>query len=149
MGLSLQDFHKLPQKVSTEIYSTWLSRIFCKNVSSRPTDLFCRFCWNDSARAPFLATTTQLFLRVCLPTLFAAVLEIVLQLTTSAISGTANSNKSAPARFQMGRSFYAKIELQFSQYLVQLHRIPVQVVDQHLHRMESLLVLKQPPCNIF
>ena len=43
-------------------------RNVCKNVSSRPTDLFCRFCWNDSARTPFQATSrppadpfTQLF----------------------------------------------------------------------------------------
>ena len=34
---------------------------FCKNVSPRPTDLFCRFCWNDSARSLIPATTTQLF----------------------------------------------------------------------------------------
>ena len=36
-------------------------RSVCKNVSSRPTDLFCRFCWNDSACSPFQVTTTQLF----------------------------------------------------------------------------------------
>ena len=42
------------------------------------------------------------FLRVCLPTLFAAVLKFFLPLTTSAISGTANSNKSAPTRFAAG-----------------------------------------------
>ena len=43
-------------------------RDVCKNVSSRPTDLFCRFCWNDCARSPFPATSrppaapfTQLF----------------------------------------------------------------------------------------
>ena len=33
----------------------------CKNVSPRPTHLFCRFCWNDSARTPFPSATTQLF----------------------------------------------------------------------------------------
>ena len=33
----------------------------CKKVSSRPTDLFCRFCCNDSACSPFPASTTQLF----------------------------------------------------------------------------------------
>ena len=38
-------------------------RIVCENVSSRPTDLFCKFCWNDSARSPVPATTTQLFPR--------------------------------------------------------------------------------------
>ena len=31
-------------------------RIVCKNVSPRPTELFCRFCWNDSARTPFRAS---------------------------------------------------------------------------------------------
>ena len=43
-------------------------RNVCKSVSSLPTDLFCRFCWNDSARSPFPATSrppaapfTQLF----------------------------------------------------------------------------------------
>ena len=37
-------------------------RNVCKNVSPRPTDLFCRFCWNDSARIPFPAAPfTQLF----------------------------------------------------------------------------------------
>ena len=36
-------------------------RNVCKNVSSRPTNLFCWFCWKESARSPFPATTTQLF----------------------------------------------------------------------------------------
>ena len=65
---SLQDLKKLPQKVGTENYSTWSMRNVCKNVSPRPTDLFCRFCWNDCACLPYvygsfllLATTTQLF----------------------------------------------------------------------------------------
>ena len=68
MGLSHQDFQKLPQKVGTENYSTWLKRNVCKTVSSRPTDLLCRFCWNDSACSLFPATSrlpaapfTQLF----------------------------------------------------------------------------------------
>ena len=60
MGLSLQGLQKLPRNNSTTTYSTWLLRNVCKNVSSRPTDLFGRFCWNDSARTAFPATTTQL-----------------------------------------------------------------------------------------
>ena len=36
-------------------------RNVCKNVSWRPTDLFCRICWKDSACSLFPATTTQLF----------------------------------------------------------------------------------------
>ena len=48
------------------------------------------------------------FLKVCLPTLFAAVLIFFLPLTTSAISGTANSNKSAPTRFAAGTMYLRK-----------------------------------------
>ena len=51
------------------------------------------------------------FLRVCFPTLFAALLKFFLPLTTSAISHTANSNKSAPTRFSAGRNIYAKNEV--------------------------------------
>ena len=43
-------------------------RNICKNVPSRTTDLFCRFCWNGSAHTPFPDTSrppaapfTQLF----------------------------------------------------------------------------------------
>ena len=36
-------------------------RNVCKNVFPRPTDLFCRFCCNDSPHNFFPATTTQLF----------------------------------------------------------------------------------------
>ena len=48
------------------------------------------------------------FLRVCLPRLFAAVLIFFLPLTTSAISGAANSNKSAPTRFVAGTIYLRK-----------------------------------------
>ena len=43
-------------------------RNVCENFCPRPTDLFCRFCWNDSAcmpyaygSLPFPTTTPQLF----------------------------------------------------------------------------------------
>ena len=42
------------------------------------------------------------FLRVCLLTLFAAVLKFFLPLITSALSGTANPNKSPPKCFATG-----------------------------------------------
>ena len=48
------------------------------------------------------------FFRVFFPTLFAAVLNFFLPLTTSAISGTANSNKSAPTRFAAGTTYLRK-----------------------------------------
>ena len=121
-GTFLQSFQKLPQNVGTESYSTCLIRNVCKTVSPRPTVLFCRFRWNDSARTPFLLLPVLLrlpspncFLRFCLPTLFTAVLNYFLPLTTSASSGTANSNNSAPTRFAAGLNFTQKWKLQFSQ----------------------------------
>ena len=50
----------------------------------------------------------ECFFRVCFPTLFAAVLKFFLPLTTSAIFGTANSNKSAPTRFAAGTIYLRK-----------------------------------------
>ena len=90
-------------------------RNVCKSVSSRQTDLFRRFCWNDSARTPFPNTSrppaapfTQLFSQSLFPALFAAVLIFILPLTTSAVSGTPNSNKSAPTRFAAGTTYLRK-----------------------------------------
>ena len=50
-------------------------RNVCRNVSSRPIDLFCRFCWNDSARSPFSATTTQRFSQSLSSPIFCSYLE--------------------------------------------------------------------------
>ena len=61
IGISLQDFQKLTQKVSIGKHSTRLMRNIFKNVSSRPTVLFGIFWWNDSAWCSFPATTTQLY----------------------------------------------------------------------------------------
>ena len=102
MGLSLQDFQKLPQKVGTENYSKRLKRNVCKNVSARPTDLFCRFCWNDSARSLFPAATTQLFPHSPSSHNFCCCLEIVPTTNNSATSGTTNSYLSAPMSVAAG-----------------------------------------------
>ena len=63
----------------------------------------------------FPLSVLNCFLRVCLPTFFAAVLKSLLPLTTSAIAGAANANKSAPMRFATGTIYLRKLELQFSQ----------------------------------
>ena len=89
------------------------------------------------------------FLRVCLPTLFAAVFKFFLPLTTSAIFGTANSNKSAPTRFAAGTIYLRKKEIAVLPITCASAWILVHIVDHHLYRMESLLVLKQPSCNVF
>ena len=63
----------------------------------------------------FLLPLPNCFLRVCLPTLFAAVLILFLPLTTSANSGTAFYDKSAPARLAAANIFLPEMELQFSE----------------------------------
>ena len=57
---------------------------------------------------PCPSPSPSCFLRVFFPTLFAAVLKFFLPLTTSAISGTANSNMSAPMRFAAGTTYLRK-----------------------------------------
>ena len=56
----------------------------------------------------FLLPLPNCFHKVCLPTLFAAVLIFFLPLTTPAIFGTANSIKSAPKRFAAGTKHLRK-----------------------------------------
>ena len=88
------------------------------------------------------------FSNVCLPTLFAALLNFFLPLTTSAISIAAISIKSAPTRFAAGTTYLRKSEWLLSQYHVQVHQVLFHAVDQYLYSMESLLVLKQPSCYV-
>ena len=73
-------------------------------------------CFADSVGKTLLAVLFLLplpncFLRVCLPTLLAAVLKFLPPITTSAFSGTAKSNKSAPTRFAAGTIYLRKIRI--------------------------------------
>ena len=119
---------------------------FCENVSFRPTGLFCTLCWNDSACTSF--PLPNCYLRVCLSTLIAPVSSFFLTVTTSAFAVSAFSNKSVPTSFAAEMMFLRKIELRVSQYFVKVQQITVHVVDHYLYRTESLLVLKQPSCNV-
>ena len=56
----------------------------------------------------FCLPPTSCFLNVCLPTLLAAVFKFSFPLTTSATSGAANSNKSAPTRFAARTIYFLK-----------------------------------------
>ena len=49
------------EKLVPKLYLKSSMRNVCKNVSSRPTGLFGRFFWDESASTPFPAVTTQLF----------------------------------------------------------------------------------------
>ena len=125
-------------------------RNVCKNVYLQPTDLFFRFGWNDSARTPFPATTTQLFSQSLSSHILCSCLDILS--TTNNLCNFWHSKLQQVSTYAFcswDDIFYAKKELQFSQKLMQVHRILVHVVNQHLYRMESLLVLKQPSCNVF
>ena len=64
---------------------------------------------------PFCLPPPGCFLNVCLPTFLAAVLKFFFPLTTSATSGTASSNKSAPTRFAAGTIYFSGKEWRFSQ----------------------------------
>ena len=70
-------------------------------------------CFADFRRKSLLAvlfpaTTTQLFSQSLVLTLFAAVLKFFPPLVTSAISGAANSSKSALKRFTAGTMYLHK-----------------------------------------
>ena len=128
-------------------------RNVCKNVSPRPTDLFCRFCLNDSVCLLYgygslllPATTTQLSSQNLSSDILCSRFEF---LSSTNKLCTFCRSKLQLIILQRGRYNYAKKEMQLSQYLVQVRSNPVHVVDQYLYRMESLLLLKQPFCNVF
>ena len=56
----------------------------------------------------FLLPPPSCLFRICVPTFSAAALKFCLPLTTSAISGTANPNKSAPICLAAGTTFFFK-----------------------------------------
>ena len=101
-------------------------------------------CLPNALRLP----SPNCFLRVCFSTLFAAVLNDFLPLTTSAISGTANSNMSAPMRFAAGTTYLRKKGIAVLPITCARAPKPLPSVFQPLYSMEFLLVLKQPSCSI-
>ena len=96
----------------------------------------------------FLLPSPNCIFRVCFPTHFAAVLKFFIPLTTSAISGTANSNKSAPTRFAAGTIYLRKNGIAVLAITCARAQVPFPSVFQPLYSMEFQLVLKQPPCSI-
>ena len=124
-------------------------RIVCENVSPRQTGLFCRLCWNDSACLPpihkllsanrsLLLPVPNCFLRVFLPRTFGAVSKFILPLTTSPISGAANSNKSACTRFAAGTTYLRKNGLAVLLLSCARAPNPSHAIDQKPNRMECL-----------
>ena len=124
-------------------------RNVCKNVSSRPTGLFCRFCWNDSACNPFPAPFTQLFFQSLLSHTLCSCLEN--------LSNTNDLLYFRHSKFQQ-ISTYAFC----SWYDIFRQKwncsSPINLckctessttLSTDTSIVESLLVLKQPSCNDF
>ena len=90
------------------------------------------------------------FLRICFPTLSAAVSIDFLPLKTSPISGASNSNMSAPMRFAAGTTNLRKKGIAVLPITCARapNPLPSASVFQPLSSMELLLVLKQPSCSV-
>ena len=88
----------------------------------------------------FLLRLFDCFLKVCLPTLFPAVLKLYLPPTNSEVSDAADSNKSAPTRVSAGKIYLGKKGIAFLPVICGIAHLLVHVVDQYPYRMESLLV---------
>ena len=120
LGHSLQDLQKVPQKFGTEVYVKWSRINVSKSVNSRPTVLLCSFCWMIQFTNRFLLPPPNCLVRVCFFTLSATVLILFLQLSTSAASNAAKSNKSVPPRFTAGTISTQKWNLNFSKDFCEL-----------------------------
>ena len=98
----------------------------------------------------FLLPLQNCFFGVCLPTLFAAVLNFFLLLTTSAISGTANSTKTAFTRFAAETIYLCKKRIaNLQKNLCKCTEPCPRYRPIQRYRMEYLIGLKQPSCNVF
>ena len=92
----------------------------------------------------FLLPLPNCFLGVSLPTFFAGLLEFFLPLSISAVSGAANSSKSAPTRLAAGM-----INLLKNGIAVLPKTSASASNPRPRYRVESLLVLKQSSWNVF
>ena len=147
LGISFQGLQKVPQKVGTENCLRWSTGKICKNVSSWPTGLFGSFLsgWLFSSHYFYPTHSSMSALPPSLPHSWnffnhwqpLHFLERQLALNLH------------PHILQLGRYIYLKMELLFFQLLVQVHRIRFHAVGQYLYNTKSIVVLKQPSCNVF
>ena len=89
-------------------YEYW--KMFVKLSPRDQLICFADFLGMILLAAAFLLPLPNCFLRVCLPTLFAAVLKFLLPLTTSSISGAVYCHKSAPTRCAAGTIYLRRNE---------------------------------------
>ena len=94
-----------PESATKGWYRKWLKHWhdkwekFVKISCRHRLVCFPDFDGTNLCGAFFLLPPRKCFLRVCLPTFSAAVLNLLLTLTASAICGSSNSNKLTPTRF--------------------------------------------------
>ena len=159
LGLSLQGFGKLSQKVVNENCSIWSMRKVCKMVLPGPT---CLFYWGQSACVPavrmllsahsslLLSDITSQLLSQSLPShILCSCLETFRPTNTLCKIWQSNFQMSVPKCFAARTTYLLKNVMQFCQYLAKVNRISFQTFDQYPHKMEPLLVLKQALGNVF
>ena len=110
------NYWDFPSKISRNCHN----RLLPKNTRYEYWEMFVKMsfrerliCFSDFVGMTlvavlFLLPKPNFFLEVCLTTLLATVLNFVLPVITSAISGAAKSNKSAPMRFAAGMTCLGK-----------------------------------------
>ena len=113
------NYWDFPSKVSTNCHKRLVPKITRHNYWEMFVKMSLRdrlLCFADFVGMTQLVLRFRLplpncFLKVCLLTVFAALWIFFLPLTSSAISGTANSNKSAPTPFAAGTIILRKNEI--------------------------------------
>ena len=112
-GQDLVNNSDFPSKISRHCHKRLVPKIFWHDQREMFVKMsLCKqlVCLVDFVGMIFLCLLPLLncFLRVCFPTLFAAVLKDYLPLIISPILGAANSNMSAPMRFAAWTTYLRK-----------------------------------------
>ena len=154
IGTLSKVFQELRQIAGTKNHSTWEMGNNCKNAFPPPIVSLCRFYSKYSA---FLLPISNFssahgslrcllpvpyhFLRVCFPALLPADLKFF--------------NRKQPLHcphwqvLHLGWHISTRIELRFPENFVQVNRISFHTVEQNPCIMKSLILLKQPSCQVF
>ena len=146
LGFCFQDFQKLPQKSGSKTCLTWSMR----NVWKLSLRIRLIVLVNlDRIIFLFSLTTSICLLIVCLPTLFAVVLNFFNRWKHLHCLAPWSPTSPNSHYLQRGRNNYAKMKLRFTHKLVHVHQTSLIGVYQDLQRMQDLLVSKQVLLNVF
>ena len=121
----------------------------CEKISPRPTGFFTSLVGLTQLAPVFLLPFPNFFSELAFPHSLQLSRNFSYQSQNLQFIPQQIPTSPHPHVLQLGRCICAKRELRYSQYLAQVHRIATLIVHQNLYRLESLLVLKQPSCNVF